>query len=231
MFALYNEIIYRPILNLLVWLYNTVPGHDLGIAIVLVTAAIRLILAPFLSKSIESQKAMQALQPKLNDLREKHKDDKEAQGRAMMELYREHKVNPVGSCLPVLFQLPVLIALYQVLIKALHGNLEGLYAHVFNPGTLNPLFLKTLDLSKASIILAVLAGVLQYVQTKMMLPKEESSDTTTRLMNKQALYMFPAITVFIAWKLPAGLPLYWVVNTLVTIAQQWYISRKSKPQA
>lgn len=228
MLALYNEIIYRPILNLLVWLYNTVPGHDVGIAIILITLAMRIVLAPFLTKSIRSQKAMQDLQPKLNEVREKHKHDKEAQAAAMMGLYKEHKVNPLGSCLPVLVQLPVLIALYQVLIKALTGNLNGLYASVYNPGSLDPYFLNLIDLSKPDIVFALLAGILQYFQTKMMMPTAANQDTTTKAMNMQALYIFPIITVIIAWQLPSGLPLYWIVNTIFAIAQQWYTTRPVK---
>src|SRR6185369_17930108 len=124
---LYNDIIYRPILNLLVYLYNVLPGHDIGVVIILVTIVIRLILAPFMHKSLKSQKAMNALQPRLTELRDKHKNDKEAQAKAMMELYKEHKVNPLSSCLPLLIQLPILIALYQVLAHSLRGHLEGLY--------------------------------------------------------------------------------------------------------
>src|SRR3954470_12136721 len=95
---LYNDVIYRPILNLLVFLYNVIPGHDIGLVIILVTIVIRFILAPFMHKSLKSQRAMNALQPKLNEVREKYKNDKEGQAKAMMELYKEHKVNPLSSC-------------------------------------------------------------------------------------------------------------------------------------
>src|SRR4051812_9493570 len=118
----YQEIIYRPILNLLVYLYNVLPGHDIGAVIILVTIVIRFILAPFMHKSLKSQKAMNALQPKMNEVREKHKDNKEAQAKAMMELYKDNKINPLSSCLPLVIQLPILIALYQVLAHALKGN-------------------------------------------------------------------------------------------------------------
>ncbi len=152
MLHIYNEIIYRPILNLLVWLYNVIPGHDIGIVIILVTLVIRFLLAPFMHKSLKGQRAMSALQPKLNDLREKHKEDKEGQAKAMMELYKEHNVNPFSSCLPLLIQLPILISLYRVFGKALKGNLDGLYHFISNPGVLNPKFLGLFDLSQPAIM-------------------------------------------------------------------------------
>lgn len=225
MLFLYHEIIYRPILNLLVFLYNHIPGHDVGIVIILVTIIIRLILAPLFHKSLKGQKAMNALQPKLTELREIHKGNKEAETKAMMELYKEHKINPLASCLPVLVQLPILIALYQVFIKALHGNLDGLYSFVTNPGLLNPKFLGLLDLSKPNIALAVIAGLAQFWQSKMMMPAKGSGDATMRAMSVQTTYILPIISVIIALKLPAGLPLYWVVTTLFAIGQQYYINK------
>jgi YidC/Oxa1 family membrane protein insertase len=227
MLHLYNEIIYRPILNLLVYLYNVLPGHDIGIVIILVTIVIRLILAPFMHKSLKSQKAMNALQPKLNEMREKHKDNKEAQAKAMMEMYKEHKINPLSSCLPLLVQLPILIALYQVLSHALRGSLNGLYHFVANPGSIDPRFLHIIDLSKPNFAFAIIAGLSQYWQSKMMLPTN-TTDATAKAMNVQMMYILPLVSVVIAWRLPAGLPLYWIITTLFAIGQQYYIMRKQE---
>jgi YidC/Oxa1 family membrane protein insertase len=224
---IYNDVIYRPILNLLVYLYNVLPGHDIGAVIILVTVVIRLILAPFMHKSLKSQKAMNALQPKLNEMREKHKDNKEAQAKAMMELYREHKINPLSSCLPLLVQLPILIALYQVLSHALKGSLSGLYHFVSNPGNIDPRFLNLIDLSKPNFVFAIVAGLSQYWQSRMMLP-QSSTDATAKAMNVQMLYILPLVSIFIAWRLPAGLPLYWIVTTLFAIGQQYFIMRKKE---
>ena len=159
---IYSEVIYRPLLNLLVYFYNIIPGHDIGIVIIFVTLLIRLILAPSMHKSLKSQQKMSSLQPHLNDLREKHKGDKEGQAKAMMDLYKEHQINPLSSCLPLLIQLPILIALYQVFSKALHGNLDGLYTFVARPEFLDPTFLNFLDLSQPNIVFATLAGVLEF---------------------------------------------------------------------
>lgn len=229
LFVAYHEAIYRPLLNLLVWGYNSVPGHDVGIVIIALTIVVRLILAPTMHKQLKSQGAMAKLQPKLDEIKTRYKDDKEAQSRAVMELYREHKVNPLGSCLPLLIQLPILIALYQVFNTALNGNLNGLYHIVSNPGTINPYFLGLMNLAKPNIGLAVLAGVLQYWQSRLMQSqnKTKPTDATAKAIQWQTMYFLPLFSVFIAWRLPAGLPLYWVVTTLFAVAQQYYIMRKS----
>ncbi|MCW1949614.1 MAG: YidC/Oxa1 family membrane protein insertase [Candidatus Shapirobacteria bacterium] len=225
--TLYSDIIYRPLLNLLVFFYNIFPGHDIGLVIVFLTILIRLILAPSFHKSLKSQKAMNDLQPKLNDLREKYKNDKEGQAKAMMDLYKEHKINPLGSCLPLLLQLPVLIALYQVFNKALNNHLSGLYSFVHQPEFINPKFLGLVDLSKPSLAFGIVAGLAQFWQSKMMMPNASGQqDTTAKAMQLQTTYVLPVISVIIAIKLPAGLPLYWIVTTLFAVAQQYYIIKK-----
>lgn len=228
MIEIYHTIIYNPILNLLVGLYNVLPIHDIGIVIILVTLVIRIILAPFMHKSLKSQKHLSALQPKMNELRDKHKDDREAQAKAMMDLYKEHKVNPLSSCLPVIIQLPILIALYQVFSKALKGNLDGLYSFVTNPGVLDPKFLGLVDLSHPNIAFALLAGLVQFWQSIMITRwqgNNNNQDTAMASMNFSMTYVIPIITVVFAWTLPAGLPLYWIVTTFFAVAQQYYVQR------
>ncbi len=228
--SLYNDIIYHPLLNLLVYFYNIIPGHDIGVVIVLLTILIRLILAPSFHKSLKSQKAMSDLQPKLNELKEKHKDNKEAQAKATMELYKEHKINPLGSCLPLLLQLPILIALYQVFSKALNNDLSGLYSFIQRPEFIDPKFLGLVDLSKPNLAFGIIAGLAQFWQSKMMMPKAGvAQDATAKAMQLQTMYVLPVISVIIAIKLPAGLPLYWIVTTLFAVAQQYYIIRKQAP--
>ena len=224
--TLYNEIIYRPLLNLLVFFYHYIP--DIGVVIVLLTILIRLLMAPSFHRSLKSQKAMAELQPKLNAVKEKYKNDKEGQARAMMELYKEHKINPLSSCLPLLVQFPILIALYQVFSKALNNHLTGLYSFVPKPETINPLFLHLMDLSKPSIVLGVLAGLAQFWQSKMMLPKASAGeqDATTKAIQMQTTYFLPIVSVVIAVKLPAGLPLYWLVTTLFAVGQQYWLAKR-----
>ncbi len=230
--TIYEAVIYQPILNLLVGLYDTLPIQDIGIVIIIVTIIIRIILAPLMHKSLKGQKALSALQPKMNDLRDKHKDDREAQAKAMLDLYKEHNVNPLSSCIPVLLQLPVLLALFHVLRKALNGDLAGLYSFVPNPGTLDPTFLGIIDLTQPNFIFALLAGAAQYWQSRMIVKwqgNNPSTDATAKMMNLQMTYVLPIISVVIAWNLPAGLPLYWIVTTLFAVGQQYYIQKTHKP--
>ncbi len=223
---IYNTGIYRPILNLLVALYNHIPGHDVGVVIILVTVLIRVILSPFMHKSLKGQKAMTAIQPKIAELRTKHKDDQQEQAKAMMALYKEHNVSPFSSCLPLLIQLPILIALYQEFAKALKGNLDGLYIFVHNPGVLIPKFLGLIDLGHPNIIFAIVAGLVQFWQSWMISKwQTNTGDATAKAMNVQMLYILPLVSIFIAWRLPAGLPLYWIVTTLFAVLQQWYINK------
>src|SRR3989338_5389867 len=119
MFAFFKIILYTPLLNILVLLYTIVPGHDLGVSIILLTVIIRVAFFPLSIKAQRSQREMNALAPKLKELKEKHKHDKAAEGAATMQLYKEHGINPVAGCIPLLIQLPFLIALYQVFMARL----------------------------------------------------------------------------------------------------------------
>lgn len=225
---IFHLFLVKPLLNALILFYNFIPGQDLGLAIIALTLLIRLILVPAFQKTLRSQKALQQLQPKIEGLKAKHKDDREAQSRAMLELYREHKVNPFSSCLPLLVQLPILIALYRVFLTGLNGLVEAdLYPFTSNPGTINTHFLGLVELGRPSFLFAFLAGAMQFVQSKMSVPKQTPTDKTAALMNTQMVYFMPLLTVFIAASLPAGLSLYWVVTTVFAIVQQYYIMRRA----
>ena len=223
----FNLILVYPLLNLLVFFYHYIP--DIGAVIILLTVIIRLLLLPSFHKQLKSQKAMTELQPKLQALKEKYKGDKEAEAKALMELYKEHNVNPLSSCLPLLIQLPILIALYRVFIQSLNGkDLVGIYSFVPHLTQINPVFLHFLNLAKTNMILAVIAGALQYLQARMMLPKKAVTDQTTKMMQYQTLYMLPAVTILLGIRFPAGLMLYWIVTTLFGIGQQYYLMREEK---
>lgn len=225
-------ILVQPILNLMVELYRFVP--DIGVVIIIVTIIIRLLLLPSFNKSLRAQKDMAALQPKLNEVREKYKDNKEQQAKAIMDLYKEQKISPFGSCLPLVIQLPLLIALYKVFILGLgsHDLQQYLYPFIKNPGIINPNFLGFLNLSHPNIVMGILAGVAQFIQSKMMIPPpSKSNDATANALAIQTVYLLPLLTVFISLKLPAGLPLYWLVTTLFAIGQQYYIMKSNKVTA
>ncbi len=225
-----KPIIYLPLLNLMVYSYHYIP--DIGVVIILLTILSRLVLLPTFHRSIKNQKLMQEMQPKMDAIKAKFKDNKEAEMKALMELYKEHEFNPLSPCLPLLIQLPILIALYQVFIRGLNGSmLEGLYKFVPNPGPINPMFLHAIDLSKPSWEMALAASILQYLQSRMMVPKHKTTDATARMMQLQTLYFFPILYFFLGLRFPAGLTLYWAIGILFMIAQQYYIIWKDAKEA
>jgi YidC/Oxa1 family membrane protein insertase len=228
---LFNTILVYPLLNLLVFIHQYVP--DIGIAIVILTVIVRLLLLPSFHKSLKHQRELQALQPKMAELKEKYKDDQERQAKAMMELYKVHKVNPLSSCLPILIQIPLLFALYKVFIQSLNGEaLQGLYGFISDPGNINTMFLNLVDLSaKGNYVMAGIAAALQFYQTKMYQNKSTATDQTTKLMANYMLYLLPAMTFVFGVQFPAGLALYWVTTTIFGIAQQYYIIRKETKEA
>ncbi len=228
---MFTTLFYQPILNLLVFLYDIVPGNDLGIAIILLTVVIKLLLLPLSKKSIKSQKALQELQPKIQELKEKYKDKKEEMGKAMLELYKENKVNPFSSCLPLLIQFPFLIAVFRVFRNGFgNGALDLVYGFIEKPEIINTFSMGFLELSEPNRVLAVLAGLAQFAQVKMLSSKkpeikkpEAKDEDMMAIMNKQMTFMMPALTVFIGFTLPGGLTLYWFITTLLTVAQQVFI--------
>jgi len=229
---LYHELLFRPLFNLLVFIYNIVPGGDFGIAIILLTIVIRVIFTPLSIKALVSQKELSKLQPKIKELQEKHKNDKQALGQATMAMYKEHNVNPFSGCLPLLIQLPVLIALYGALNSGLKPeSLTALYSFVGYPEVINQTAFGLIDLTQKSAILAILAGILQWFQSKKAASFQSPTSkgevpSAAFQMSKQMLYFFPIMVIIIAWNLPAGLTIYWVAATAFSIVEQVYINRK-----
>ncbi len=227
----FNTILYQPLFNVLVLIYQYLPGHDFGVAVIVLTIIIRIIFSPLMIKSIKSQKVLSELQPKIQEIQQKYKDDKEKQAKEMMALYQKEKFNPFGGCLPLLVQLPILIALYRVFWKGLQpGAMSLLYSFVPNPGAINPTFLGFLNLGEANIFLAIIAGITQFFQTKMLSPKKpkigqkkDQMGQFSNLMQKQMLYFFPIFTVVILSRLPSAIGLYWIVTALFSILQQYLI--------
>jgi len=232
--SVFNVILYQPLFNALVLLYEYLPGHDFGIAVITLTILIKVILYPLGAQGIRSQKALSELQPKMKELQEKFKSNKEQQTKAVMELYKREKVNPLSGCLPLLVQLPILIALFQVFWRGFgEEQFRFLYSFVAYPGQINTSFLGIVNLAEASIVLALLTGATQFIQTKMITPKKKAAQKSpsdfSSMMQKQMLYFFPIFTVFILWRLPSAIALYWLTTTLFTIGQQYIMLKKHEP--
>ena len=199
----------------------------------------RLALLPLSNKAIKSQKALQDLQPQIKAIQEKYKDNKEEQTKQVMDFYKKNEINPFSGCLPILVQLPILIALYQVFLKGFDPSaLSWLYDFVKNPGAIDSVFLGFLNLAHPNKIMALLAGGLQFWQAKMITPPKSlktlpgapktSDEFMAQAMSKQILYFLPVLTVVISWTLPAGLTLYWVITTLFTVFQQYAMLSSKK---
>lgn len=235
MSGLFHTILYQPLFNIFVGLYNLIP--DVGVGILLITVIVKAILYPLNTSSIKAQKSLADMQPKIDDLKKKYKDDKQKIAEETMKIYKEHKVNPLASCLPLLIQLPIFIALYWVLRDGLsNAKFDMLYSFIKNPGSINTVTLGLLDLKNNSLILAILAGAAQFWQAKSMMRKKApveagagaKDENMMSMMNKQMLYLMPIMTVLIGMKLPGGLSLYWFLSTALMALQQMIVMRSNK---
>lgn len=226
MMTLYTEILYRPLFNAVVFIYNVLPGHDFGLAIIVLTAVIRVIFFPLSIKTVRSQKALSQLNPKMQEIKQKLKGDSAAQSAEIMKLYKDHNINPLSGCLPLIIQLPILIALYQAFIAGLKPeNLSLLYGFVLNPGVIEKISFGFMDITSKIPLLAVLAGVAQFAQAWVAKAQNQGPGISKEMaaLNKQMLYFFPVMIIIIGWNLPAGLVLYWVTTTVFSILEQVYI--------
>lgn len=223
----FTTFFYQPVFNLLIFIYNNLSFNDLGVSIVILIIIIKAALWPLSRKSIKSQKELQDIQPKLDALKIKYKDDKVGLSQATMDLYKENKINPFSSCLPLLVQFPFLIAVFRVFRDGIVEKLDLVYSFISKPETVNMISFGFLDLSRPNIYLAVLAGLAQFWQSRMMVSKKpeiktegSKDENMAAIMSKQMMYFMPVITIFIGLSLPGGLTLYWFFFTLLTVVQQ-----------
>ncbi|GAB0175302.1 MAG: hypothetical protein HHAS10_11810 [Candidatus Altimarinota bacterium] len=256
--SLLTTVFYNPIYNFFVALLTFLPGHPLGWAIVIITIIIRLILLVPQQHMLESQKKLQFIQPKIKALQEKYaggatpeekRDNQAKLGMEMLELYKKEGVSPMGSCLPLLIQMPILIGLYWVVSSITDpSNFYHLYSFFkeFDPTSINTNFygidLKQIGGVVGNIFALILAG-LQYLQAKLSFAynppaKKEEKKTEKKegetpelaldpqMMQKSMLYVFPVMIGVTALFFPLGVGLYWFIGTLFVIAQQWYVNKK-----
>jgi YidC/Oxa1 family membrane protein insertase len=229
---IWNAVLYQPLLNALAFLVSVIPGGDVGVAVIILTILVKVILYPLSQKSIESQAQMNILTPELNKIKNSGAS-KEEQARLTFELYKIHKTNPFSGCLLVLLQIPIIFALYYVFFKGIKFDTGVLYSFVQMPAHMNMIFLGIIDISKKSLVLAVLAGISQFLQAYYM-PKPPISsgdkasfqDSFTKSMNTQMKYIFPFIVAFIAYSISGAIALYWITSNLFMVGQQIYVKKK-----
>ncbi len=237
--SLYTDFFWQPLFNALVFFYNVLPWHDLGLAIIILTIVIRLLLAPLFWKAQQSQKNMTAMHPELKKIQAEFKHDREAQGKAMVELYAKHNMSPlspVSGCLVMLIQLPILFALFGVFRAIVDpSQLSYVYAFVAKPEVLDPVSFGFLDLARRSIFLGVLAAISQYFQIKLTMPVPTSvggdEPEFARAMRVQAPFLFPVVIFIAAFSSPAALGLYWTVLNVFGILQELIVKKLWKRNA
>ena len=184
---------------------------------------------PLTAKMFKSQKDMAGINSKINELKDKFKNDKTAQSAAIMALYKEKNINPLAGCLPLIIQIPILIALYQAFIAGFKPeSLDMLYGFIGNPGSINTLSFGFIDVSTKSHPLAILSGIAQFVQFKTNKTSAGGQNDPMQALNKQMLYFFPVMIIIIGWNLPAGLVLYWLATTAFSIFEQSYLRQRYK---
>jgi len=201
-------VISKPLLYSLKYFYGYVGNY--GIAIIIVTIILKAFFFPLTHKSYKSMKGMQKIQPEMTKLREKYKDDRDAMNKAVMELYREHKVNPMGGCLPMVVQIPVFFALYKSLMFSIELRHAPFYLWVTDLADKDPYY-----------VTPVIMGVTMFIQQKMTPSQMEP-------MQQKMMLALPVVFTFMFLSFPSGLVLYWLVNNVLTIGQQMYINKLVK---
>jgi YidC/Oxa1 family membrane protein insertase len=238
MHYVYTTFIYNPLYNGLILLIDAVHALswvDAGMVVIIFTIIVRLILFPLSKKAVRTQAMMKLIEPEINAIKEKNKNDKQAQALQTMNLYKEKKINPFSSILLLFIQLPIIIALYRIFYDTGFSSIhtELLYSFVPVPPLIGTHFLGLIDVTQKSLVLAILAAVSQYFQislsTPKLAPRKEGAamkDDFARSMQVQMKYIFPIMILFISYNVAAALALYWVTSNLFMIGQELFIRKQ-----
>ncbi len=237
---LWSTLFFEPIYNSLVFFIDIVRNHDVGIAIIATVVLVKLLLLPLSIKVAKMQVTMREIEPKLKEIREKFKNDREKQTLAMMEIYKEAKLNPLSSVFLIFLQIPIIFALYYSVytgggIKLPEINTNILYSFIPVPTDVNMFFLSLVDISEKSLVLAILAGLAQFLQINFTLPKTPPRDQSKPMEFKDEVmanmqfsmrYFMPLVIVIVSYSLSAIIALYFLVSSLIAVAQEAYIKKK-----
>jgi YidC/Oxa1 family membrane protein insertase len=228
------DLILNPFITVLVFLYQLL-GQNIVLAIIFFTILVRLLTYPLTMQQQRSSKAMQELQPKLKKLQEKYKNDREKQAQAQMDLYREYNINPMGGCLPLLIQFPILIGLYQAIIQVLGATplqLIDLSGRIMLPGldTLIPLNNQFLWLNLVQpdpyYVLPILVLITTWLQQRLMMPPSTGDDGgQAAAMTRSMTTVMPIMFFFFSLSFASGLSIYFVVSNLIGIVQYSMMGR------
>lgn len=246
----FNVVFYEPLYNALVLLIDILPTADVGIAVIVLTLFVKTLILPLSIKATRTQMKLKILEPKIKEIQTKYKDKREEQAIKMMDVYKEAKVNPFSSIFLLVLQLPIVIALYLVFARGglPEINAEILYSFIPFPENVNMNFLGLIDVAGKSLVLAVIAGAAQFAQSHFLLSaqkkaKEEKEeevveekkepsfkDELAKSMNMQMRYVFPLIIGFISYSISGAVALYFIISSLVTIAQEVFVKRRLRAE-
>ncbi len=234
---IFHTFFYNPFYNLLVWFIDIIPGHDAGIAVVLLTVAVSLVLFSISKKAIKTQLVLKEMEPEMKKIKENIKD-KAIQAQAMLDLYKKYDINPFSSFLLVLIQFPILYALYVIFLKSGLPEIQTniLYSFISAPEAVNMNFIGLVDIREKSIVLAVIAGVSQFIQAMIAFPSKPKvegqvrtlTEDFTHSMHMNMKFVLPVIIGLISASLPSALPLYWSARSLFTAGQEVFVKRSLK---
>lgn len=237
--TIWHTFFFDPIYNVLVYFIDILPNGDVGLAIIATVVVVKMILLPLSIKAVKTQRIMREIEPKVKEIKEKYKDNREEQARAMMLVYKDANMNPFASVALVFIQIPIVIALYLAVSRGggvpLPGiNTDLLYSFVAEPLAITMNFLQTIDILERSLLLAVAAGVTQYFYTSLSMPKMEPRDPNKtpdlkedfmRNMQLQMRYVMPVLIGVVAYTLSAAIALYFFVSNVVGIAQEFWVRK------
>jgi YidC/Oxa1 family membrane protein insertase len=238
--SVWHTLFFDPIYNGLVYFIDVVPHGDVGLAIVLITIVVKLILLPLSLKAARTQLIMREIEPQLKELKEKFKDKREEQAKAMMDIYKVAGVNPFSSIALLFIQIPIVIALYLSVargggISFPEINTALLYSFVPTPEHVSMLFFGILDIGAKNLPLALIAGITQFIHTHLSLPpktprdkdaKPNFKDDLAHSMQMQMRYVMPVIIFFVAYTISAAIALYFTISNLMAIGQEYIVRRK-----
>lgn len=234
---MFNTLFLQPIYNTVLFFVNIIPNHDIGIAIILTTVLVKLILLPLNLSAQRSTYLMKEVQIEIDEIKSKHKGDNKKITEETLALYKKKKINPFSSIFTLLIQIPVFFALYFVFRDGVVLKENLIYSFIHFPENLKDLAFGFLDLTKQYWFLGVLTGVTMYIFSKRQadafknVKENKENDTSFKAvfaknMQMQMTYFLPVISGFSAAVFPAVIGLYWVVNNILNIFQDIYIKRK-----
>jgi YidC/Oxa1 family membrane protein insertase len=232
---IFTTLFYQPLYNGLVALLDIAPWMDAGIAVIVFTSLVKLVLFPLSKQSVRTQLKIKEIEPELQKIKENHKDKTE-QALKTMELYKKNSIRPFAGILLIFIQLPIVFSLYRIFIAS--GlpviNVEMLYSFVPTPESVNVMFLGLFDITAKSMVLAGAAALAQYFQVHYSMPvpkkveKPTFKDDLARSMSLQMKYMFPVIIFFIAYTTTSAIALYFTTSSIFMIAQELYLRKTLK---